>query len=702
MRIWPGQPTPLGATWDGEGVNFAVFSHGATAVELCLFDAAGHERRVPMHERAARVFHCYLPDVRPGQQYGFRAHGPWEPERGRRFNPHKLLIDPYAKAISGRVEWSDALFGYEVGHPDADLAMSTTDSAPFLPKSVVVDTAFTWGDDRPPQTPWPRTIIYECHVKGMSIRHPDVPEELRGTYLGLAAEPILDHLLALGVTAVQLLPVHHFVSEHRLSELKLTNYWGYNSIGFFAPDPRYACSNLGGQVDEFKTMVKSFHRVGIEVFLDVVYNHTAEGNHLGPTLCFRGIDNEAYYQLVPGNGRYHQDFTGCGNTLNVPHPRGLQLVLDSLRYWVEQMHVDGFRFDLAPALARDPSEFSSFSKFFQTIAQDPILSRTKLIAEPWDVGPGGYRLGAFPPGWAEWNGRYRDSIRRFWRSDEGQVPELASRLSGSSDIFQGSDRGPYASVNFVTCHDGFSLRDLVTYEQKHNEENGEENRDGHGDNASRNWGVEGPSDSPQVTRLRERMLKNFFATMAFSQGVPMISHGDEIGRTQRGNNNAYCQDNETTWLDWTLDERARELLAFTRKVLGIRASNPVFRRRKFFAGNPVTDTGIKDVLWLGPDGRELSDADWAKPRLRALGMLIHGEASDELDERGRPNRGQTLLLWFNAGNRARTATLPTMREVGRWYEIVNTAQPTHRVPRGREVSVAPHSMVMVSYDCDPE
>ena len=698
MRIWPGHPNPLGATWDGEGVNFAVFSHGADAVQLCLFDADGGERRIDMHERDARIFHCYLPDVRPGQQYGYRAHGAWDPERGKRFNPNKLLIDPYAKAISGGVEWSDALFGYQVGHDDADLVMSETDSAASLPKSVVVDGAFTWGGDRAPHTPWTRTLIYECHVKGMTARHPDVPEAQRGTYLGLASDPILDHLLALGVTAVQLLPVHHFVSEHRLSQLGLSNYWGYNSIGFFAPDPRYASNSLGGQVDEFKTMVKAFHRVGIEVLLDVVYNHTAEGNHLGPTLCFRGIDNQAYYRLSAGEERYCKDFTGCGNTLNVPHPRVLQLVLDSLRYWVSEMHVDGFRFDLAPALARDPEEFSSFSRFFATIQQDPILGSSKLIAEPWDVGSGGYQLGAFPPGWAEWNGRYRDVIRRFWRGDEAQVPVLASRLSGSSDIFQGSDRGPYASVNFITCHDGFSLRDLVTYEEKHNEANGEENRDGHDDNASRNWGVEGPSDAPQVQRHRERLLKNFFATLAFSQGVPMISHGDEIGRTQRGNNNAYCQDNETTWLDWDLDIKAQELLSFARRVFQLRSNNPVFRRRKFFAGDPAADTGVKDVQWLRPDGRELGNDDWQNPQLRVLGMLIHGQSSDELDERGRPNRGHSLLLWFNAGARARQAKLPSMSGSGTWHEIVNTAQQSRDVPRAREISVAPHSLVLLSYN----
>ncbi|HEY6724718.1 MAG TPA: glycogen debranching protein GlgX, partial [Polyangiaceae bacterium] len=551
MRIWPGTAHDLGATWDGEGVNFAIFSDHATAVDLCLFDAPRAPKeflRVPMRERTNRVWHCYLPDVRPGQLYGYRVHGPYSPSHGHRFNPHKLLIDPYAKAIAGHVlDWADQVSGYEVGHPSADLSYSDQDSAPLVPKCVVVDTAFTWGDDRPPQVPWSHTLIYEAHVKGMTMLHPDVPRHLRGTYLGLASDAIIDHLLSLSVTAIELLPVQHFESERRLADLNLTNYWGYNTIGFFAPDPRYSSGSRGEQVNEFKTMVKAFHRVGIEVILDVVYNHTGEGNHLGPTLCLRGADNASYYRLVEHDRRYYQDFTGCGNSINVLHPRSLQLVLDSLRYWVREMHVDGFRFDLAPTLARDPYEFDGFARFFATVQQDPVLRSVKLIAEPWDVGPGGYRLGGFPPGWAEWNGRYRDCVRRFWRTDEGQVPELASRLSGSSDIFNSNDRGPHASVNFVACHDGFSLADLVSYEEKHNRDNGEDNRDGANDNYSKNWGHEGETNAGWVLRLRDRMRKNFLATLAFSQGVPMISHGDELARTQQGNNNAYCQDSTLSW-----------------------------------------------------------------------------------------------------------------------------------------------------------
>ena len=701
MRIWPGNALRLGASWDGEGVNFALFSQNATGVDLCLFDAADPTRethRIAIRERTNRIWHCYLPDVRPGQLYAYRVHGPYAPHQGHRFNPHKLVLDPYARAIAGHIEWHDAVFGYQIGHPDADLSFNATDSAPYVPKCVVVDEAFTWGGDRPPQVPWSDTLIYEAHVKGMTMRHPDVPPHLRGTYLGLASDAILDHLLSLGVTAIELLPVHHFAVDRRLRDIGLTNYWGYQTLGYFAPDPRYATGNRGQQVDEFKTMVKAFHRVGIEVILDVVYNHTGEGNHLGPTLCFRGIDNASYYRLVPHNERYYQDFTGCGNSLNVLHPRALQLVLDSLRHWVVDMHVDGFRFDLAPTLARDPFEFDSFARFFGTVQQDPVLSQVKLIAEPWDIGPGGYRLGGFPPGWAEWNGKYRDSVRRFWRGDEGQVPELASRLSGSSDIFQASDRGPYASINFVTCHDGYTLRDLVSYEQKHNHANGEGNRDGDNHNLSRNWGHEGETKAAWVNRMRDRMVKNFLATLAFSQGVPMISHGDELGRTQKGNNNAYCQDSELTWIDWDLDDNQRELLEFARRVFRVLRSNPVFRRRRFFAGNPVTDRGVKDVQWMRPDGREMTDDDWRSPKNRMLGMLIHGRASDDVDERGRPNMGQTLLLLLNSSNRARQFRLPDLPERGYWHELVNTAQSTHRVPKGTMLNVAPHSLVLLCYE----
>jgi glycogen operon protein len=699
MRVWPGVGTKLGANWDGEGVNFALFSQHATAVELCLFDspdAPVESVRIPLKERTNRVFHAYLPDARPGQLYGYRVHGPYAPNQGHRFNPNKLLIDPYAKAIAGQVAWTDAVVGYKPTDPSLDASFSGEDSAPHMPRSVVVDSCFYWGDDRRPRVPWSQTLIYECHVKGMTMQHPGVPERLRGTYLGMTSDAILDHLLGLGVTAVELLPVQHAVSERRLHEMGLTNYWGYNTIGFFAPDSRFATSSLGEQVREFKSMVKGLHRAGIEVLIDVVYNHTGEGNQLGPTLCFRGVDNASYYRLA-ADPRYYVDFTGCGNSFNILHPRSLQLVLDSLRYWVVDMHVDGFRFDLAPTLARDPHEFNSFARFFAIIQQDPVLSQVKLIAEPWDLGPGGYRLGAFPPDWAEWNGRYRDCVRRFWRGDEGQVPELASRLSGSSDVFQPSDRGPFSSINFVTCHDGFTLHDLTSYERKHNQANGEHNRDGADDNWSRNWGAEGETKSGQILRMRERMKRNMLATLAFSQGVPMLSHGDEICRTQRGNNNAYCQDSELAWLEWHLDDQQRDFLEFTKLILEICRSNPVFRRRRYFAGDPVADEGFKDVSWLRADGREMTLDDWKDPHNRVLSMLIHGEASDEVDERGRSNRGQTLFLILNASNRARHFNLPRIRDVGHWHELVNTAQLTHRAAKGNSINVAPHSLVLLAY-----
>jgi isoamylase len=703
MRTRPGSPNPLGATWDGEGVNFAIFSQHATSVELCLYDQDSAEKeliRIPLTERTNRVYHVYLPDVRPGQLYAYRVDGPYAPEQGHRFNPLKLLLDPYAKAISGEVRGLDEMFGYRLRDPEGDLSKSELDSGPYMPKSVVVETAFSWGDDRRPNVPWSRTQIYECHVRGMTMRHPDVPGHLRGTYLGLASDAIIDHLKRLNVTAIELLPIHHPAGERRLEDLNLTNYWGYNTIGFFAPDPRFATGSLGQQVTEFKTMVKAFHRAGIEVILDVVYNHTGEGSQDGPTVCFRGIDNASYYRLNQHHPRHYVDFTGCGNSFNVLHPRALQLVLDSLRYWVNEMHVDGFRFDLASTLARDPYEFDSFSRFFALVQQDPVLQCVKLIAEPWDLGPGGYRLGGYPPGWAEWNGRYRDCIRRFWRGDEGQVPELASRLSGSSDIFHGGDRGPYASINFVTCHDGFTLKDLVSYERKHNEANGEENRDGNSDNASRNWGVEGDTRSAQVTRLRERMMKNMLATLAFSQGVPMISHGDEIGRSQKGNNNAYCQDNELTWLDWELEPAQAELLEFTRKVFAITRTNPLFRRRRFFAGGPISTHGVKDVSWIRPDGAEMTLEDWSNPKTQILGMLIPGEASDDVDERGRPNQGQSLLLLLNGSNRSHKFALPSLPQKGLWQEVVNTAQATQRIQKGSGINVAPHSLVLLCYLLD--
>src|SRR3954469_6365400 len=544
MRVWRGSPYPLGATWDGQGVNFALFSEEGTGVELCLFgaaDQADQQHLIRLTERTNMVWHCYLPDVRPGQLYGYRVHGPYEPAAGRRFNPAKLVLDAYAKAITGQVRWDDTLYGYTIGGPDEDLTRDDRNSGGAMPKCIVIDASFDWRGDRSPRIPWNQTVIYECHVKGMTMCHPDVPARLRGTYLGLCTEPILEHLRALGVTSVELLPIHHHITSRRLVEHGLTNYWGYDSIGFLAPDARFA---IDDQVREFKEMVRTFHAAGLEVILDVVYNHTPEGDHLGPTLAFKGLDNRAFYHLVPDDPRHYVDFTATGNSLNMGHPNTLRLVMDSLRYWVTEMHVDGFRFDLAPALARELWEVDRLSAFFDVIHQDPVLSRVKLIAEPWDVGPGGYQVGMFPVGWAEWNGKYRDTMRKFWKGDAGQVADLASRLSGSPDIYQWTQRAAYASINFVTCHDGFTMRDLVSYEQKHNDANGENNQDGTNDNLSRNWGAEGPTDDAAVLEARDRAMRNFLATLAFSQGVPMISHGDEFARTQDGNNNVYCQDND--------------------------------------------------------------------------------------------------------------------------------------------------------------
>jgi len=701
MRAWPGRPFPLGATWDGEGTNFAIFSENATSVDLCLFDeaeGAGETARIALTDRERHVWHIYLPDVRPGQFYGYRVHGPYAPAEGHRFNPTKLLIDPYAKAITGAIQWHDALFGYEIGAAALDLSRGDADSAPFVPKCVVVESAFTWGEDRAPHTPWNRTVIYECHVKGMTKLHPEVPEELRGTYLGLATEPVIDHLLSLGVTAVELMPVHHFVADRHLVERGLTNYWGYNSIGFFAPDVRYATGATGQQVTEFKTMVKRLHRAGIEVILDVVYNHTGEGNQLGPTLSMRGVDNAAYYRLVPDDPRHYVDYTGCGNSLNMLHPRSIQILMDSLRYWVHEMHVDGFRFDLAPVLARELHEVNRLATFFEIIRQDPILAQAKLIAEPWDLGPGGYQVGNFPDEWTEWNGKYRDTMRRFWRGDTGHLAELGYRLSGSSDLYGRSARTPWASINFVTCHDGFTLRDLVTYEQKHNEANGENGRDGADDNWSRNWGVEGPTDDPAIMEHRERAMRNLLATLAFSQGVPMLCAGDELGRTQGGNNNAYCQDNEVSWLSWQIDDRARDLLAFTRKMLAIRHAYPVLRRRSFFEGRPSAQDGMKDVTWLHPGGREMRADDWADPEASVLGMLLDGQASDETDERGRPLRGDSLLLVVNGNAVGRGFTLPDLKGAGRWNELVATARAAQASGTGPAVEVAPHALVLLAWE----
>jgi isoamylase len=701
MRVWPGSPRPLGATWDGEGVNFAIFSENATAVQLLLFDDADSgtpAASVSLQEVTDRVWHAYLPDVRPGDLYGYKIDGPYEPSSGHRFNNHKLLIDPYAKAVSGLIDWDDDLFGYTVGHDDVDLSFDPRDSSARMPKSVVVDPAFTWGDDRPPRTPWNRTVIYEAHVRGMTMQNQGIPPQLRGTYLGIASDPVVDHLLGLGVTAIELMPVHHYVSDRSLEDKGLTNYWGYNSIAFFAPHVGYATGGRGKQVYEFKSMVRTLHRAGIEVILDVVYNHTGEGNQLGPTLSFRGIDNAVYYRLSPEDARYYADYTGTGNTFNVLHPRAMGLITDSLRYWVTEMHVDGFRFDLAPVLARGDEDMSE-STFFEIVSQDPVLSTVKLIAEPWDASPEGYRLGQFPSGWSEWNGAYRDCVRRFWRGDAGVVPELASRLAGSSDIYAPSGRQTYASVNFVTCHDGFTLTDLVSYEHKRNDANGEENRDGSDTNFSRNWGVEGETDSARIQRARDRMKRNFLATLMLSQGVPMLLGGDEVGRTQSGNNNAYCQDNPTSWFNWDIGESGYELCLFVHHVIAVMQSNPILRRRAFFTGETVSGGDTKDVTWVRSDGQEMTEQDWSDPDLHNIGMLLPGRATDEIDTRGRSYAGDSLLILLNAGTRSRSYTLPPMELAGLWVEELNTVQPGPwgRVIRNEVVSLTAHSTLLLRH-----
>ena len=704
LRAWPGRPYPLGATWDGAGVNFALFSEHATAVELCLFAAGDPQRetaRVPLREHTDQVWHVYLPEVGPEQLYGYRVHGRWEPGAGHRFNPAKVVLDPYARAIAGTVQWNDAVFGHRRGDAAADLDRDDRDNAACVPKSVVVDPTFPWGDDRPLRIPWNETVIYETHVKGFTARHPDVPENLRGTYAGLTCPAAVDYLRALGVTAVELLPVHHAVTEPQVAERGLTNYWGYNSIGFFAPDARYSSSGARGeQVREFKTLVKTLHQASIEVVLDVVYNHTAEGNHLGPTLCFRGIDNANYYRLTGGDRSRYSDYTGCGNTLNMRHPRTLQLIMDSLRYWVLEMHVDGFRFDLASALARALHDVDRLSPFFDVIHQDPVISQVKLIAEPWDLGTGGYQVGNFPTGWAEWNGKYRDAIRRYWRGDVGQVAELGYRLTGSSDLYQDDGRRPYASINFVTSHDGFTLADLVSYDVKHNEANGEGNRDGVDDNLSWNCGAEGPREDTRILALRERQTRNFLATLFLSQGVPMLCGGDEIGRTQRGNNNAYCQDNEVSWYDWDLDPRARPLLGFTRRLIRLRREHPELRRRKFFQGRPLCDADMKDLTWMRPDGSEMADAAWRDATLQAFGFRLCGRAMDDVDERGEPITDDTLLVLLNAGAGAVRFVLPDAHPGVRWEALLDTAREHEPAkPRvlevGESLELAGRSLVLL-------
>jgi isoamylase len=669
--VWPGRPYPLGATWDGEGVNFAIFSEHCEKVELCLFDPTGRReiKRIHLREQTDQVWHCYLPEARPGLLYGYRVSGPYEPTQGLRYNSHKLLLDPYAKQVQ-HLSWSDSHFGYKIGHKNADLSFDRRDSAPGMMKGVVTDHAFTWGSDRSPRIPWHRSVIYEVHVRGFTMQHPKVPQQLRGTYAGLATAPVIDYFKRLGVTAIELMPVHCYVDDRHLVEKGLHNYWGYNSIGFFAPEPRY-CSN--GHIGEFKTMVKSLHSADIEVILDVVYNHTAEGNQMGPTLSFRGIDNSVYYRLRPDNPRYYVDYTGTGNTLNMRHPRVLQLIMDSLRYWVLEMHVDGFRFDLAATLARELHEVDRLGAFLDIIHQDPVLSQVKLIAEPWDLGEGGYQVGKFPVGWAEWNDRYRDAVRSYWKGDGGLIGELAYRITGSSDLYAHSGRRPYASINFVTAHDGFTLKDLVSYNSKHNEANGEENRDGTDNNRSWNCGVEGRSDDPVIVALRARQKRNFLATLLLSQGVPMLLAGDEIGHTQQGNNNAYCQDNEISWINWNLSAEDYSLHAFAQMLIALRAKHPVFHRRKFFQGRAIKGADVQDIFWLRPDGQEMTDEEWQENSARCLGLFLSGDGLDEVDERAQPISDESFLVLMNAGHEPAPFSLWPLSAGLHWVPVVDTA-----------------------------
>ncbi|MEX5633796.1 glycogen debranching protein GlgX [Parafrankia sp. FMc2] len=688
-QVWPGSPYPLGATFDGSGTNFAIFSEVAERVELCLFDPSGAERRIEMRERDAFVWHAYLPTVLPGQRYGYRVHGPHDPAQGHRCNPNKLLLDPYAKAVDGEIDWDQAVFGYNFGDPES---VNTADSAPHMMKSVVISPFFDWNGDRPPRRPYNETIIYEAHVRGLTMRHEGLPEEYRGTYAGVAHPMMIDHYHRLGVTAIELLPVHQFVHDEHLVSRNLRNYWGYNSIAFLAPHNGYSSAGGDGrQVQEFKGMVRNLHEAGIEVILDVVYNHTAEGNHMGPMLSFRGIDNAAYYRLVDDDPQYYMDYTGTGNSMRVRHPHVLQLIMDSLRYWVTEMHVDGFRFDLAATLAREFYDVDRLSSFFDLVQQDPVVSQVKLIAEPWDLGEGGYQVGNFPPLWTEWNGQYRDTVRDFWRGQDHGIAEFASRLTGSSDLYENDGRRPYASINFVTAHDGFTLRDLVSYNDKHNEANGEENRDGSDDNRSWNCGVEGPSDDPAITRLRNAQARNLLATLLLSQGVPMLVAGDEMGRTQGGNNNAYCQDNPISWLDWSDAERNADLIEFTAQVAHLRRAHPVFRRRRFFQGESIrgsaggednsggspdgaeaVEVAAKDIVWLRPDGNEMSDTDWESGTARSLGCYLNGHGIPDPNALGEAIVDDSFLLFFNAHHEPIRFLAPPANFGTTWEIIVDT------------------------------
>jgi isoamylase len=698
MEVWPGAPYPLGATYDGAGTNFAVFSDVATSVELCLFGSRGAETRIPMTEQDALVWHAYLPRVGPGQRYGYRVHGPYEPEHGHRCDPSKLLMDPYAKALEGAIDWAQACFSYDFGDPSR---RNTEDSAPHTMKSVVINPFFDWQEDRSPRRQYHETVIYEAHVKGMSQLHPDIPEEIRGSYAAMAHPAMIDHLTRLGITAIELMPVHQFVNDSGLVDQGLSNYWGYNTIGFFAPHNAYSSSGQRGeQVLEFKAMVRELHKAGIEVILDVVYNHTAEGNHLGPTLCFRGIDNAAYYRLVDDDPSFYYDTTGTGNTLLMRSPHVLQMIMDSLRYWVTEMHVDGFRFDLAASLARQFLEVDRLSVFFDLVHQDPVISQVKLIAEPWDLGPGGYQVGNFPPLWTEWNGKFRDTVRDYWRGEPHSFGEFAARMSGSSDLYEANGRAPYASINFVTAHDGFTLRDLVSYNEKHNEANGEGNQDGESHNRSWNSGAEGETTDPAVLQLRARQQRNMLSTLLLSQGVPMVAHGDELGRTQRGNNNVYCQDNEISWVHW--DEVDKDLLAFTRTLLELRAGHPVFRRRRFFTGEKA-ENGLPDIGWLRSDGTEMDQEDWSSASLRPLTVFLNGHGITEPGLRGENIVDDSFLLLLNPGHEDAVITLPDGPFGDEWQPILDTGDASvteadsKPIPAGHELMLLARSVAVLRH-----
>ena len=701
MRVWTGVPYPLGATWTGSGVNFAIYSENATGIDLCLFDEPEADRenvRIRFREKTDHVWHTFLPEAQPGQLYGYRVYGPYAPQEGYRFNASKVVIDPYALAIAGKVLWGPEMFAYPLGGPAEDLKRDYQDNVALMPKCVVVDPAFDWKSDKPLRIPLADSVVYEVHVVGFTKLWEAVPEQLRGSYSGVCSPAAIDYLKELGVTAVELLPIHEHCDEGFLLDRGVTNYWGYNTLGFFAPESSYSSQGVTGeQVSEFKSMVLELHRAGIEVILDVVYNHTAEGNHLGPTLGFRGIDNAAYYRLVNGDPRYYMDYTGCGNTPNTQNARVLQLIMDSLRYWVSEMHVDGFRFDLAPALGREDHLFSRKSGFFDILLQDPVLSQVKLISEPWDVGEGGYVVGGFPVPWSEWNGKYRDCVRRYWKGDDGNLAELGYRITGSPDLYEHQGKRPYASINFVTAHDGFTLNDLVSYNEKHNEANGEENRDGDNNNNSWNCGAEGPTDDPEIKSLRERQKRNFLATLLLSQGVPMINAGDEFGRTQQGNNNAYCQDNEISWFNWNWTPEQQELFEFTRKLSEFRRNHPVFRRPKYFGGKRIRGSDVKDITWFSPNGTEMKEADWTNGFSKCVGMLVSGSTRDVRDVEGEPVQDDTYLLLMNAHYDPLTFILPGRDEI-RWQTVINTDVPTgflaesEITPAGEEIELTERSL----------